>query len=261
MTGATVNMSGRLVVRATRVGSGTLLAQITRLVSQAQATKASAQRLADRIAAVFVPCVIALAVATLGFWLGAGLPAAAAWSAAVAVLVVACPCALGLATPTALLAAVGRGAELGILVKSAQALESAGRIRAVVLDKTGTLTTGVMTVQDIVVVPGGPAEEEALRLAGAVEDASEHPIGQAIARAAAARLGTLAAGDRLHRPARGRGARHRRRPCGHRRQPAAVRRAVARRCPRRCGRPWRPPRTRAGPRSWSAGTARRGPRW
>ena len=190
VTGATVNMSGRLVVRATRVGSDTLLAQITRLVSQAQGTKASAQRLADRIAAVFVPCVIALAVATLGFWLGAGLPAAAAWSAAVAVLVVACPCALGLATPTALLAAVGRGAELGILVKSAQALESAGRIRAVVLDKTGTLTTGVMTVHDIVVVAGGSAEE-ALRLAGAVEDASEHPIGQAIARAAAARLGTL----------------------------------------------------------------------
>ena len=190
VTGATVNMSGRLVVRATRVGSDTLLAQITRLVSQAQGTKASAQRLADRIAAVFAPCVIALAMATLGFWLGAGLPAAAAWSAAVAVLVVACPCALGLATPTALLAAVGRGAELGVLVKSAQALESACRIRAVVLDKTGTLTTGVMTVQDIVVVSGGPAEDEALRLAGAVEDASEHPIGQAIARAAA-RLGTL----------------------------------------------------------------------
>ena len=190
VTGATVNMSGRLVVRATRVGSDTLLAQITRLVSQAQGTKASAQRLADRIAAVFVPCVIALSVATLGFWLGAGLPAAAAWSAAVAVLVVACPCALGLATPTALLAAVGRGAELGILVKSAQALESAGRVRAVVLDKTGTLTTGVMTVHDIAVVPGGSAEE-ALRLAGAVEDGSEHPIGQAIARAAAARLGTL----------------------------------------------------------------------
>ena len=190
VTGATVNMSGRLVVRATRVGSDTLLAQITRLVSQAQSTKASAQRLADRIAAVFVPCVIALAVATLGFWLGAGLPAAAAWSAAVAVLVVACPCALGLATPTALLAAVGRGAELGILVKSAQALESAGRIRVVVLDKTGTLTTGVMTVHDVIAEPGGCAEE-ALRLAGAVEDASEHPIGQAVARFAAERLGAL----------------------------------------------------------------------
>ena len=189
VTGATVNMSGLLVVRATRVGADTLLAQITRLVSQAQSTKARAQRLADQIAAVFVPCVIALAVATLGFWLGTGLSAAAAWSAAVAVLVVACPCALGLATPTALLAAVGRGAELGILVKSAQALESAGRIRAVVLDKTGTLTTGVMTVHEV--VTAGPTEDEVLRLAGAVEDASEHPIGQAVARCAAERLGSL----------------------------------------------------------------------
>jgi len=190
VTGATVNMSGRLVVRATRVGSDTLLAQITRLVSQALGTKASAQRLADRIAAVFVPCVIACAVATLGFWLGTGLPAAAAWSAAVAVLVVACPCALGLATPTALLTAVGRGAELGIGVKSAQALESAARIRAVVLDKTGTLTTGVMTVRDIVTGPGED-EKAALLLAGPVEDASEHPIGQAIARLAAERFGSL----------------------------------------------------------------------
>jgi Cu+-exporting ATPase len=139
-----------------------------------------------------VPCVIALAAATLGFWLGAGLPAAAAWSAAVAVLVVACPCALGLATPTALLAAVGRGAELGILVESAQALESGCRIRAVVLDKTGTLTTGTMAVQDIITGPG-VSQDDALRLAGAVEDASEHPIGQAVARAAAARLGVLPA--------------------------------------------------------------------
>ncbi len=223
VTGATVNMSGRLVVRATRVGSDTLLAQITKLVSQAQGTKASAQRLADRIAAVFVPCVIALATATLGFWLGAGLSTAAAASAAVAVLVVACPCALGLATPTALLAAVGRGAELGILVKSAQALESAGQVRVVVLDKTGTLTTGVMTVHQVVMADAaddaaeddaGPDEGrrlearrlealrlealrlealrlEALRLAGAVEDASEHPIGQAIARFSTERLGSL----------------------------------------------------------------------
>ena len=191
VTGATVNMSGRLVIKATQVGSGTLLAQITRLVSQAQATKASAQRLADRIAAVFVPCVIAVAVATLGFWLGAGLPAASAWSAAVAVLVVACPCVLGLATPTALLAAVGRGAELGILVKSAQAIETAGRIRTIALDKTGTLTTGTMTVLDV--ITDGAAEDEAVRLAGAVEDASEHPVGQAVARAAAARLGALPA--------------------------------------------------------------------
>jgi P-type Cu+ transporter len=192
-TEATVNMSGRLVVRATQVGADTLLAQITRLVGQAQATKASAQRLADRVAAVFVPCVIAAAVATLGFWLGAGLPAASAWSAAVAVLVVACPCVLGLATATALLAAVGRGAELGILVKSAQAIEAAGRIRVLALDKTGTLTTGTMTVLDV--ITDGAAEDEVLRLAGAVEDASEHPVGQAVARAAAARLGALPAAE------------------------------------------------------------------
>lgn len=185
VTGATVNMSGRLVVRAVRVGSDTMLAQITRLVSQAQASKARAQRLADRIAAVFVPCVIALAVTCLGFWLGAGLAAASAWSAAVAVLVVACPCALGLATPTALLAAVGRGAELGILVKSAAALESARSVRGVVLDKTGTLTTGVMTVVSVV------GDQEAVLLAGAVEDGSEHPIGQAIARHASSLDGAL----------------------------------------------------------------------
>jgi P-type Cu+ transporter len=190
VTGATVNMSGRLVVRATRVGADTLLAQITRLVGHAQASKAGAQRLADRIAAVFVPCVISLAAATLGFWLGTGLPGAVAWSAAVAVLVVACPCALGLATPVALVAAVGRGAELGVLVKSAQALESARGIRVVALDKTGTLTVGVMTVTGIVTVPG-IGEKEALLLAGAVEDGSEHPVGQAIAREAAARFGGL----------------------------------------------------------------------
>ena len=133
--------------------------------------------------------MIAVATATLGFWLGAGLPAASAWSAAVAVLVVACPCALGLATPTALLAAVGRGAELGVLISSAQAIETAGRIRTLALDKTGTLTTGTMTVLDV--ITDGTAEDEVLRLAGAVEDASEHPVGQAVARAAAARLGCL----------------------------------------------------------------------
>jgi len=196
--GSCVSMSGRLVVEATRVGADTLLAQIARLVSHAQTSKAAAQRLADRIAAVFVPAVISMAVATLGFWLGAGLSGAAAWSAAIAVLVVACPCALGLATPTALLAGVGRGAQLGILVKSMQALESARRINIIVLDKTGTLTTGVMTVQDVVPAAGPGGEPEAdplelLRLAGAVEDASEHPIGQAIAREAAARLGPLPA--------------------------------------------------------------------
>jgi P-type Cu+ transporter len=190
VTGATVNMSGRLVVRATRVGADTLLAQITRLVTHAQASKASAQRIADRIAAVFVPCVISAAAATLGFWLGAGLSGAAAGSAAVAVLVVACPCALGLATPAALVAAIGRGAELGVLVKSAQALELARRIQVVVLDKTGTLTVGAMHVTGVITAPG-TGEKEALLLAGAVEDASEHPIGQAIAREAAARFGGL----------------------------------------------------------------------
>jgi Cu+-exporting ATPase len=192
VTGASVNMSGRLLVRATQVGADTMLAQITRLVSQALASKAAAQRLADRIAAVFVPCVITLAVVTLGFWLGAGWPAAAAASAAVAVLVVACPCALGLATPTALLAAVGRGAELGVLVSSAQALESAGRVRAVILDKTGTLTTGRMTLHEITTAADAD-EPQVLRLAGAVEDASEHPVGLAIAKAATARLGALPA--------------------------------------------------------------------
>ncbi len=191
VTGGTVNMSGKLVIRATRVGADTLLAQVTRLVSQAQGTKASAQRLADRIAAVFVPCVIAAAIATLGFWLGAGLPGGAAWSAAVAVLVVACPCALGLATPAALAAAVGRAAELGILVKSARELEAGRRIRVVALDKTGTLTAGAMTLTRVI-TSDGATEDEALQLAGAVEDGSEHPIGQAIARAAAARAGGLA---------------------------------------------------------------------
>jgi P-type Cu+ transporter len=190
VTGATVNMSGRLVVRATRVGADTLLAQITRLVTRAQTGKAGAQRLADRIAGVFVPCVISLAAVTLGFWLGAGLPGAMAWSAAVAVLVVACPCALGLATPAALLASVGRGAELGVLIKSAQALESARGIGVVALDKTGTLTVGAMSVTGIITAPGVD-EKEALLLAGAVEDGSEHPIGQAIAREAAARFGGL----------------------------------------------------------------------
>jgi Cu+-exporting ATPase len=190
VTGGTVNMSGKLVVRATRVAADTLLAQVTRLVSHAQGTKASAQRLADRIAAAFVPCVITLAIATLGFWLGAGLPGAAAWSAAVAVLVVACPCALGLATPAALAAAVGRAAELGILVKSIRELEAGRRIRVVALDKTGTLTAGAMTVASITCQ--GASEEEALRLAGAVENGSEHPIGQAIAREAAARIGPMA---------------------------------------------------------------------
>jgi Cu+-exporting ATPase len=192
VTGATVNMSGRLIVRATRVGAGTMLAQLVSLVNEAQTSKTAAQRLADQLAAVFVPCVITMAVVTLGFWIGAGLPSQDAWSAAFAVLVVACPCALGLATSTALLAGVGRGAELGILVRGTQALESARRIDVVVLDKTGTLTSGTMSLDEI--IPGPEWDErECLLVAGAVEDASEHPIGQAIARAARARLGGLPA--------------------------------------------------------------------
>ncbi|HTT00193.1 MAG TPA: heavy metal translocating P-type ATPase [Streptosporangiaceae bacterium] len=190
VTGGTINLSGRLVVRATRVGGETELARIVDLVTKAQATKSAAQRLADRVAAVFVPCVISLAVTTLGFWIGTGLPSQFAWSCAFAVLVVACPCAMGLATPTALLAGVGRGAELGVLVKGAQALEATRRVGVIVLDKTGTLTTGVMSLQAVTVAPG-TAEAEVLALAGAVEDASEHPAGQAIARDAMARLGAL----------------------------------------------------------------------
>ena len=217
VTGATLNMSGRLVVRANRVGADTLLAQITRLVGEAQSTKASTQRLADRIAAIFVPCVITLAAVTLGFWLGAGVGGTAAGQAAVAVLVVACPCALGLATPMALLAAVGRGAELGIGVKSARALEAARAVQVVVLDKTGTLTTGAMRLQSI--TTDGATEDEALRLAGAVEDASEHPIGQAIAREAAGRLGGLRPATEFAAVGGAGVSGDQRRPHGHRGQP------------------------------------------
>jgi len=190
VTGGTVNLSGRLVVRATQVGGETELARIVDLVTKAQATKSAAQRVADRVAAVFVPCVISLAVTTLGFWIGTGLPSQFAWSCAFAVLVVACPCAMGLATPTALLAGVGRGAELGVLIQGAQALEATRRVGVIVLDKTGTLTTGVMTLQELTLA-AGTTEDEALSLAGAVEDASEHPAGQAIARHATARRGAL----------------------------------------------------------------------
>ena len=184
VTGATVNVGGRLVVRATRVGADTQLAQMARLVEDAQHGKAQVQRLADRISGIFVPIVIGLSVATLGFWLGAGGGAAAAFTAAVAVLIVACPCALGLATPTALMVGTGRGAQLGILIKGPEVLESTRRVDTIVLDKTGTVTTGVMTVQAVVAADGEDAAE-VLRLAGALEHASEHPIARAIATAAA----------------------------------------------------------------------------
>ncbi len=183
LTGATVNAGGRLLVRATRVGADTQLAQIGRLVTDAQNGKAEVQRLADRVSGVFVPVVIALAVATLGFWLGTGEGATTAFTAAVAVLIVACPCALGLATPTALLVGTGRGAQLGILIKGPEVLESTRRVDTVVLDKTGTVTTGLMSLHEVV---GDP---DALRLIGALEDSSEHPIARAIARAAFEKYG------------------------------------------------------------------------
>jgi Cu+-exporting ATPase len=185
VAGATVNAGGRLVVRATKIGADTALAQIAKLVEDAQTGKAPVQRLADRVSGVFVPIVIGLAVATLGFWLGTGESAAFAFTAAVAVLIIACPCALGLATPTALMVGTGRGAQLGLLIKGPQVLESTRRVDTIVLDKTGTVTTGKMSLVDVVVADGID-RAEALRLVGALELASEHPIAQAIANAAAA---------------------------------------------------------------------------
>ncbi|MGV9277382.1 heavy metal translocating P-type ATPase [Streptomyces griseosporeus] len=190
VTGATVNAGGRLVVEATRVGADTQLARMARLVEDAQNGKAQVQRLADRISAVFVPVVLLLAAATLGGWLGATGDAVAAFTAAVAVLIIACPCALGLATPTALMVGTGRGAQLGILIKGPEVLESTRRVDTVVLDKTGTVTTGRMTLHDVYAADGTD-EKELLRLAGALEHASEHPVAQAIAAGAAERAGSL----------------------------------------------------------------------
>ncbi|MFE9414884.1 heavy metal translocating P-type ATPase [Streptomyces griseofuscus] len=180
LVGGAVNAGGLLLVAATAVGADTRLARITRLVTEAQAGKARAQRLADAVAGVFVPVVLALAVTVLGFWLGAGADPQVALTACVAVLVVACPCALGLATPTALMAATGRGAQLGVLVRGPQTLEALQQVDTVVLDKTGTLTTGHMTVARVTALPGALGQETVVRLAGAVEQGSEHPIGQAV---------------------------------------------------------------------------------
>jgi Cu+-exporting ATPase len=185
VAGATINAGGRLVVRATKVGDDTALAQIARLVTEAQTGKAPVQRLADRISGIFVPIVFAISAMTLGFWLGTGQSATFAFTAAVAVLIIACPCALGLATPTALMVGTGRGAQLGLLIKGPEILESTRRIDTIVLDKTGTVTTGAMTLAELTVADGVD-EAEALRLVGALEDASEHPIAQAIATAARA---------------------------------------------------------------------------
>jgi Cu+-exporting ATPase len=182
VAGATINTSGRLVVRATKVGADTALAQIARLVEQAQAGKASVQRLADRISAIFVPVVILIALGTLGGWLLSGASASTAFTAAVAVLIIACPCAMGLATPTALMVGTGRGAQLGILIKGPEVLEQTRRISTIVLDKTGTLTEGRMRLVDA--LPIEATRDELLRLAGTAESASEHPLARAIAAAA-----------------------------------------------------------------------------
>ena len=190
VTGATVNAGGRIVVRATHVGADTALAQIGRLVTRAQSGKAPVQRLADRVSAIFVPVVIAIAVATLGFWLGAG-ETGVALAAAVAVLIIACPCALGLATPTALLVGTGRGAQLGLLIKGPEVLESTRLVDTIVIDKTGTVTEGRMSLRRVVVADGVD-EAHALALVGALENASEHPIARAIATAARERGGELA---------------------------------------------------------------------
>ncbi|WP_275254741.1 heavy metal translocating P-type ATPase [Mycobacterium intracellulare] len=190
--GATVNVGGRLVVRANRIGSDTQLAQMARLVEEAQTGKAKAQRLADKISAIFVPIVIVLSVATLGLWMVVGGSIGAAFTAAVAVLIIACPCALGLATPTALMVGTGRGAQLGILIKGPEVLESTRRIDTIVLDKTGTVTAGAMTLTDVI-TDDGEQPDQVLRVAGALEAASEHPIATAIAKAAREKLGELPA--------------------------------------------------------------------
>ncbi|MCX5369784.1 heavy metal translocating P-type ATPase [Streptomyces sp. NBC_00015] len=203
VTGATVNAGGRLVVEAGRIGADTRLARMAQLVEAAQTGKAEVQRLADRISGVFVPVVLLIALATFGAWLGATGDTVAAFTAAVAVLIIACPCALGLATPTALMVGTGRGAQLGILIKGPEVLESTRRVDTVVLDKTGTVTTGRMTLQDVHVVDGTD-ERQLLRLAGALEHASEHPVARAVAAGAEERAGELPAAERFENvPGRG----------------------------------------------------------
>ncbi|MGY4740700.1 heavy metal translocating P-type ATPase [Streptomyces sp. ATMOS53] len=203
VTGATVNAGGRLVVEAARIGADTRLARMAQLVEEAQTGKAEVQRLADRISGIFVPAVLLIALATFGGWLVATGDTAAAFTAAVAVLIIACPCALGLATPTALMVGTGRGAQLGILIKGPEVLESTRRVDTVVLDKTGTVTTGRMTLQDVTVVDGTD-EQELLRLAGGLEHASEHPLARAVAAGAEERVGELPAAERFENvPGRG----------------------------------------------------------
>ncbi|XMA37143.1 heavy metal translocating P-type ATPase [Streptomyces albogriseolus] len=203
VTGATVNAGGRLVVEATRIGADTRLARMAKLVEDAQTGKAQVQRLADRIAGVFVPVVLLIAAGTFGMWLGNTGDTVAAFTAAVAVLIIACPCALGLATPTALMVGTGRGAQLGILIKGPEVLESTRRVDTVVLDKTGTVTTGRMSLHTAYAAEGTD-ERELLRLAGALEHASEHPVARAIAAGAEERVGTLPGTERFENvPGRG----------------------------------------------------------
>ncbi len=254
IAGATVNAGGRLIVRATKVGADTALAQIARLVEDAQTGKAPVQRLADRISGIFVPVVIVLSLATLGFWLGTGESPTFAFTAAVAVLIIACPCALGLATPTALMVGTGRGAQLGLLIKGPEVLEGTRRVDTIVLDKTGTVTTGKMSLVEVTVADGVD-RDQALRLVGALEHASEHPIAQAIAKAAAAR-----ARFRRSRPsATAKGSASRASSTATRWSSGAPRCWPSGRCtsPRSSTPPARPPKRAARPRSPPAGTGRR----
>ena len=222
--GGTVAVGGRLVVRATTVGEDTQLAHMVRLVEDAQNEKAAVQRLADRIAGVFVPAVLAISVVTLATWLLVGGSTEQAFNAALSVLIIACPCALGLATPTALMVASGRGATLGIFFKGYQALEASHQVDTVVLDKTGTVTQGNMAVAEVLSAPGVP-RTELLRYAGALEQASEHPVAQAIAIAAREEIGESPTGRQLHIPARARGKRSHRVPRDHNRQIGTPRRS------------------------------------
>ena len=254
VTGGTVVLTGRVVVRAVNVGRDTQLARLISLVEQAQAQKAAIQRVADRICGVFVPAVLVCAAATLAGWLLAGSPAEHAFSAGLAVLIIACPCALGLATPAALVAASGRGAGNGIFVKEYQALESSRAVDVVVLDKTGTVTTGRMEL--VGVRPAdGVTRADLLRYAGAVEDASEHSVAAAISAAARKECGPLPLAGSVQGAARARRARHRRRPGGRHRAREAPGRARdgggRRRWPGSAASGSR----RAAPRCWSAGTA------
>ena len=258
VSGATVNAGGRLVIRATRVGADTQLAQMARLVEDAQTGKAAVQRLADRVSGIFVPVVILLAAATLGFWLVAGVGAAAAFTAAVAVLIIACPCALGLATPMALMVGTGRGAAMGILIKGPEVLESTRRVDTVVLDKTGTITEGRMSLVDVHPADGEDSAQ-VLRLAGALEDASEHPVARAIAAASRGRSDRPLPAHRGVRQRRGtRGPRHRRWPRRPRRAAEAARGLVGGDAggPRRGEVGRRGPRTHRG----GGGVGRRGAR-